>query len=134
LTSAEASKPLAPDHLRFPPGLRDAMCAPDVRKTSVSSWQTVLFVLSSKPMRIDQWLWAIRAFKSRTSAAVAVKAGKVLVDGVQCKPARELHPQEVVTVRDWEQELMLRVLGVPPSRVGASLVPAYAERVRPFTM
>jgi ribosome-associated heat shock protein Hsp15 len=82
-------------------------------------------------MRIDQWLWAIRAFKSRTSAASAVKAGHVLVDGECCKPARELHLQEVVTVRDWERELMLRVLGAPPSRVGASLVPDYAQRILP---
>lgn len=83
-------------------------------------------------MRLDQWLWAVRAFKSRTLAADAIKAGRVLVDGMPCKPARELHPLEVVTVLDWEEHRMLRVLGAPPSRLGAKLVPAYAERVAPM--
>lgn len=83
-------------------------------------------------MRLDQWLWAIRAFNSRTRAAVAIKAGQVLVDGETAKPARMVKPQEVVTVLGWKTEEMFRVLGAPPSRVGAQLVPAYAELVSPL--
>jgi hypothetical protein len=43
-----------------------------------------------------------------------------------------VRPQEVVTVLGWKTEEMFRVLGAPPSRVGAQLVPVYAEPVFPL--
>ena len=83
-------------------------------------------------MRLDQWLWAVRAFKSRTAAADAIKAGRVLVDGMPCKPAREFRPLEVVTVLDWERPRMLRVLGAPAKPSGApSSCRSTPERVAP---
>lgn len=37
--------------------------------------------------RIDQWLWSVRIFKSRTKANDACKNGKVWLNGVKVKPS-----------------------------------------------
>lgn len=82
-------------------------------------------------MRLDVWLWAVRAFKTRGLSLDAIKAGAVEVDGQSCKPARAVRVGECVTIRVdsgfavWTRTL--RVLGTPASRVGAKLVPQFAE-------
>jgi ribosome-associated heat shock protein Hsp15 len=82
-------------------------------------------------MRLDVWLWAVRAFKTRGLSLDAIKAGAVEVDGQSCKPARAVRVGECVTIRVdsgfavWTRTL--RVLGAPASRVGAKLVPQFAE-------
>ena len=37
--------------------------------------------------RLDQWLWSVRIFKSRTKANDACKSGKVWLNGVKVKPS-----------------------------------------------
>lgn len=51
-------------------------------------------------MRLDKWLWAARWFKTRSLAAEAVTAGRVLVAGQAAKPARELRPGDTL---EWRQ-------------------------------
>ncbi len=86
-------------------------------------------------MRLDVWLWAVRAFKTRGLSVEAIKAGNVEVDGQVCKPARSVRAGECVTIRVdsefavWRRTL--RVLSAPRSRVGAKLVPLYAEDLTP---
>lgn len=86
-------------------------------------------------MRLDQWLWAVRVYKTRSIAANAIKAGQVQVDGRDQKPAHEVRAGETVASRmdqgaaAWTRTL--RVLDAPTSRVGAKLVPQYAEDLTP---
>ena len=82
---------------------------------------------SANAARVDRWLWSLRLFKTRSLATDACKAGSVEVGGQPVKPAREVKPGEVVTVR---QGLILRtllVVGLPVSRVGAVRVPEFYE-------
>jgi len=83
-------------------------------------------------MRLDQWLWAVRVYKTRTQAAVAIRAGHVSIGGVCTKAARDVHIDEVVVARVHLQlTRTVRVIGEPPSRVGAKLVPQYMEDLTP---
>ena len=82
-------------------------------------------------MRLDQWLWAVRIYKTRTSAAEAIKGGHVKIADAVPKPAREVHPGEIVVARVNQMTRTVRVIGAPPSRVGAKLVPEFAEDLTP---
>lgn len=82
-------------------------------------------------MRLDQWLWAIRVYKSRTLAADAIKAGRVRANGHEVKPSHEVRQGEVIAANIGPMQRTLRVIGTPDSRVGAKLVPDFAEDLTP---
>jgi ribosome-associated heat shock protein Hsp15 len=82
-------------------------------------------------MRLDLWLWSVRLYKTRSLAVAAIKAGHVKLDGELPKPAREVHPGEVVTAVTAHLTRTFKVLGAPDSRIGAKLVPQFAEDLTP---
>ena len=43
-------------------------------------------------VRLDQWLWAARFYKTRALAKAAIENGQVLVNDQRAKPARTLKP------------------------------------------
>ena len=42
-------------------------------------------------VRIDKWLWAARFFKTRALASKACDIGRIEINGVRAKPARDVH-------------------------------------------
>lgn len=83
-------------------------------------------------MRLDQWLWAVRLFKSRSLAAEAIKGGHVKVNGAAAKASHETRPGELVIARIGMITRTLRVLDATPrSRVGARLVAQFAADLTP---
>ena len=82
-------------------------------------------------VRIDKFLWAIRAFKTRTEAADACKGGKVKVAGVNAKPSRDVKEGEVIMVRKGAVTYTYQVLRPTENRVGAKLVPEFALDLTP---
>lgn len=81
--------------------------------------------------RLDKYLWAIRLFKTRTLATEAIRAGHVTINHQHPKPAHEVKVGEVYEIR---QELLtrtIRVAALLEKRVGAKLVPTYAEDLTP---
>lgn len=82
-------------------------------------------------MRLDQWLWAVRVYKSRTSATHAIRGGLVKVNGERSKPAHEPKAGEMIVARVGIRTRTLRYLAAPKSRVGAKLVAEFAEDLTP---
>ena len=80
-------------------------------------------------MRIDQWLWAIRVYRSRSLAAEAIRDGAVRANGRTVKPAHEVTPGETIQAMVGPLQRTLVVRGVPPSRVGAARVPEFAAEL-----
>lgn len=79
--------------------------------------------------RIDKWLWASRIFKTRTIAAEACKKGRVLINGVQMKPARMIKAGDIIQVRKSPITYSFKVLQPIEKRVGAKLVNDIMENV-----
>ena len=82
-------------------------------------------------VRIDKYLWAIRAFKTRTEAADACKGGKVKVGENNAKPSRSVEPGDILTVRKGVVTYTYKVVQPTEHRVGAALVPQFAENLTP---
>ena len=81
--------------------------------------------------RVDKYLWAIRAFKTRTDATDACKGGKVKIAGVNAKPSKEVTPGDILQVKKGTVTFTYKVLQALEHRVGAKLVPEYAENLTP---
>ena len=62
--------------------------------------------------RIDKWLWAARFYKTRALAVQEIERGRVQVAGQTVKPARELRPGDVLSLRQGvvQREVVVRAL------------------------
>lgn len=82
-------------------------------------------------MRIDKYLWCIRLFKTRSIATDACKKGHVKIDGTNLKPSKEIFGNEEIVIRKNQINYKIKVLDIPPSRVGAKLVDLYRKDITP---
>ena len=81
--------------------------------------------------RIDKYLWAIRVYKTRSDATDACKGGKVRLNGKDVKPSKPVTPGDVICARKGAVQYTYNVLSLTDKRVGAKLVPDYAENITP---
>ncbi|WP_299010157.1 RNA-binding S4 domain-containing protein [uncultured Tenacibaculum sp.] len=82
-------------------------------------------------MRIDKYLWCIRLFKTRSIATDACKKGHVKLDGTNLKPSKEVFGNEEITIRKNQINYKIKILDIPPNRVGAKLVDLYRKDLTP---
>jgi len=82
-------------------------------------------------MRIDKYLWCTRYFKTRNQATEACRKGHVRIGEQPVKPSREVLPQDEITLRKNQIKLSLKVLDIPPSRIGAKWVGIYRQDTTP---
>ncbi|WP_299157922.1 RNA-binding S4 domain-containing protein [uncultured Tenacibaculum sp.] len=82
-------------------------------------------------MRIDKYLWCIRLFKTRSIATEACKKGHVKIDGTNLKPSKDIFGNEEITIRKNQINYKIKVLDIPPNRVGAKLVDLYRKDLTP---
>lgn len=82
-------------------------------------------------VRIDKYLWAIRVFKTRSEAADACKGNRVKVNGTEVKPSKMVRIGDRIEVRKAAIHYTYCVTGLIENRVGAQLVPQYAENLTP---
>ncbi|TCN72955.1 RNA-binding S4 domain-containing protein [Acetobacteroides hydrogenigenes] len=82
-------------------------------------------------VRIDKWLWSIRAFKTRTDAADACKLGRVTLNGALAKASRDVKVNDIVTVKKMPVMYTFKVLALIANRQPAKNVYLYAENLTP---
>jgi len=78
-------------------------------------------------MRIDKFVWAVRMYKTRSIAAEAVKAGEVLLDEKQIKPAQAIKAGGILRVKRNPIWRSYKILGIPKNRIGAKLLGEFLE-------
>ena len=74
---------------------------------------------SPSTVRIDAWLWAIRAYKTRSAATAACRAGHVRLNGNPAKASQPVVPGDTIRVRQPGYERILEVRRLIAKRVGA---------------
>ncbi|MDO8188725.1 RNA-binding S4 domain-containing protein [Conexibacter sp. JD483] len=74
---------------------------------------------SLESMRVDRWLWVARLVKTRAIGAEAVKAGRVKVNDVQVKPAKEVRAGDRLELRNGELRIAVVIRGVAKMRGSA---------------
>lgn len=82
-------------------------------------------------VRLDKYLWAIRAFKTRNEATEACNGGRVKLNSGPVKPSKAVKPGDEINVRKGAVQFVYKVVAPLEKRVGAALVPQYAENLTP---
>jgi len=82
-------------------------------------------------VRIDQWLWAARIFKTRSKAAEACRNGKVAIAGINVKPSRLVSVEEVIQAKQKPITRLYRIKDLAVKRVSAKLAVNLVEEITP---
>jgi ribosome-associated heat shock protein Hsp15 len=92
--------------------------------------------------RVDQWLWSVRIYRTRSAATEACRAGHVRVNGTAAKPATPVRVGDDVSLRAGGRDRSLEVSRIISRRVGAPIAaqclidhsPPVAQREGPPSM
>ncbi len=61
-------------------------------------------------IRMDKWLWAARFFKTRALASKACDLGRILSNGIEAKPARDVRTGDKLHIKNEGGEFQIEVL------------------------
>ena len=82
-------------------------------------------------LRIDKYLWAIRAFKTRSISTEACKAGRVKFSGQNLKASHIVKVGEVYTVQKGSDRKIIQVVGLLERRVDAKTAVNFYKDITP---
>ena len=82
-------------------------------------------------LRIDKWLWAARAFKTRSLAANACDGGKVDINGDAAKPAKPVRAGDRVEITTPVGRRILKVTALSERRGPAAAARALYDDLTP---
>jgi len=80
-----------------------------------------------KKVRLDKWLWAVRIYKTRNQAAEACRKGRILVNGMEAKPSRDIRINDIIIVRKLPVIYTYKVLTLTDNRQSAKIVTDFLE-------
>jgi ribosome-associated heat shock protein Hsp15 len=72
-------------------------------------------------VRVDKWLWAARFFKTRALAARACELGRIVSNGHESKPSREIHTGDHLHIRTEAGDFHVEVKALSEARGPASV-------------
>ena len=78
-------------------------------------------------VRLDKWLWAARFFKHRSLATEAVDGGKVQLNGIRVKPAKDVKIGDRVDVQIADSRYTVIVRGIAEKRGSATIAQGLYE-------
>mgnify|MGYP000007542816 CR=1 FL=1 len=78
-------------------------------------------------VRLDKWLWAARFFKHRTQATEAVDGGKIQLNEVRVKPARDVKIGDRIDIQIAETHYCVIVKGIADKRGSAAIAQTLYE-------
>ncbi len=81
-------------------------------------------------VRIDQWLWAARFFKTRSLAQQAVRGGKVMINGDRPKPARTVKVTDCLEITKGDWHYVIEVKDLAHKRLSPPLAQALYEETK----
>lgn len=73
--------------------------------------------MSSEKLRLDKYLWAIRVYKTRTQAAVAIDAHKIKCNGADVKPSKPVSIGDVYELKTDTRRWIIQVTALLDKRV-----------------
>lgn len=82
-------------------------------------------------VRLDKYVWAIRCYKTRSEATDACNGNKVQLNGAPAKPSKAVKVGDTISVRKGSVQFIYKVLQLSENRMGAKLVPEFAENLTP---
>jgi ribosome-associated heat shock protein Hsp15 len=82
-------------------------------------------------LRIDKYLWAIRIFKTRSLSAAACDSGKVKLNGVSVKAAKQVSVGEEYEIKTEAKRWRIKVTGLLEKRVAHSEAIKYYIDITP---
>ncbi len=78
-------------------------------------------------MRLDKFLKVSRLIKRRTVANEVSETGRVLVNGITAKPAKQLKIGDTITIEYANRKVSVRVLKIPENNVSVQEAPTLYE-------
>jgi len=72
-------------------------------------------------IRIDKWLWAARFFKTRAVASRACDMGRIQLNGLRAKPAREVHAGDKLRIENERGIFEIETLAISAMRGPAAV-------------
>ena len=82
-------------------------------------------------VRIDKFLWSVRIYKTRTIAAEECEKHRVLINGADVKPSRNVRAGDRLTVKKLPVVYTYEVIQLVDKRQPASLVKNYIVDTTP---
>ncbi len=82
-------------------------------------------------VRIDKFLWSVRLFKTRSTAAEACSKGHVEINSHTAKASKEVKAGDTISVKFKVIKRTYRIKELIDRRVGAKLVENYIEEITP---
>ena len=78
-------------------------------------------------MRLDKFLKVSRLIKRRTIANKVSEQGRIYVNGVIAKPAKQLKEGDIITIVQADTEIKVKIVRVPNNNVSVQEAPTLYE-------